>query len=87
MNWDNFSEWFQERLLKNIPENSLIIMDNAPYHNVLAEEAFPKKSHTVKRMREWLSNNEIPWSKDMLKSELLNLTTFGRTFKIPLYTP
>lgn len=73
MNWDNFSEWFQERLLKNIPENSLIIMDNAPYHNVLAEEAFPKKSHTVKRMREWLSNNEIPWSKDMLKSELFQL--------------
>ena len=73
MNWDNFSGWFQEKLLKNIPENSLIIMDNAAYHNVLAEEAFPKKSHSVKRLREWLSNNEIPWSKDMLKSELFKL--------------
>ena len=73
MNWDNFSAWFQEKLLKNIPENSLIIMDNAAYHNVLAEEAFPKKSHSVKRLREWLSNNEIPWSKDMLKSELFEL--------------
>jgi len=73
MNWDNFSKWFQEKLLKNIPENSLIIMDNAPYHNVLVEEAFPKKSHSVKRLREWLSNNEIPWTKDMLKSELFDL--------------
>ncbi len=73
MNWDNFSKWFQEKLLKNIPENSLIIMDNAPYHNVLVEEAFPKKSHSVKRLREWLSNNEIPWTKDMLKSELFEL--------------
>jgi len=73
MNWDNFSKWFQEKLLKNIPENSLIIMDNAPYHNVLVEEAFPKKSHSVKKMREWLSNNEIPWTKDMLKSELFDL--------------
>lgn len=73
MNWDNFSEWFQEKLLKNIPENSLIIMDNAAYHNVLAEEAFPKKSHSVKRLREWLSNNEIPWTQDMLKSELFEL--------------
>lgn len=73
MNWDNFSEWFQEKLLKNIPENSLIIMDNAAYHNVLAEEAFPKKSHSVKRLREWLSNNQIPWTKDMLKSELFEL--------------
>jgi transposase len=73
MNWDNFSKWFQEKLLKNIPENSLIIMDNAPYHNVLVEEAFPKKSHSVKRLREWLSNNEFPWTKDMLKSELFDL--------------
>ena len=73
MNWDNFSKWFQEKLLKNIPENSLIIMDNAPYHNVLVEEAFPKKSHSVKRLREWLSGNEIPWTKDMLKSELFDL--------------
>jgi len=73
MNWDNFSEWFQEKLLKNIPKNSLIIMDNAAYHNVFAEEAFPKKSHSVKRLREWLSNNKIPWNKDMLKSELFEL--------------
>ena len=73
MNWDNFSEWFQDKLLKNIPENSLIIMDNATYHNVLAEEAFPKKSHSVKRLREWLSNNKIPWTKDMLKSELFEV--------------
>ena len=73
MNWNNFSKWFQEKLLKNIPENSLIIMDNAAYHNVLAEEAFPKKNHTIKRLREWLSNNKIPWTKDMLKSELFEL--------------
>jgi len=73
MNWDNFSKWFQEKLLKNIPKNSLIIMDNAPYHNILVEEAFPRKSHSVKRLREWLSNNEIPWTKDMLKSELFDL--------------
>lgn len=73
MNWDNFSKWFQEKLLKNIPNNSLIIMDNAPYHNVLVEEAFPKKTHSVKRLREWLSKNKIPWTEDMLKSELFEL--------------
>jgi len=73
MNWGNFSEWFQEKLLKNIPDNSLIIMDNSPYHNVLVEKAFPKKSHSVKRLREWLSHNDIPWTKDMLKEELYEL--------------
>lgn len=73
MNWDNFSEWFQDKLLKNIPKNSVIIMDNAAYHNVLSEEAFPKKSHSLKRLRDWLSHNEIPWTTDMLKSELFAL--------------
>lgn len=73
MNWDNFSEWFQDKLLKNIPKNSVIIMDNAAYHNVLSEEAFPKKSHSLKRLRDWLSHNEIPWTTDMLKSELFSL--------------
>ena len=48
-------------------------MDNAPYHNVLVEEAFPKKTHSVKRLREWLSKNKIPWTEDMLKSELFEL--------------
>jgi transposase len=73
MNWDNFSKWFKENLLKNIPENSLIILDNAPYHNVLTEEAFPKKTHSVKRFREWLTTNDIPWTNDMLKPELYEL--------------
>lgn len=48
-------------------------MDNAAYQNVLAEGAFPKRTHTVQRLRDWLSNNEIPWTKDMLKSELFEL--------------
>ncbi len=73
MNRDTFSKWFQEKLLPNIPPNSLIIMDNASYHNVLVEEAFPKPSHSAKRLREWLSFNEIPWTNDMLKSELFDL--------------
>jgi transposase len=73
MNWGNFSKWFQESLLKNIPDNSIIIMDNAPYHNVFEDEAFPKKSHSVRRFREWLSNNKVPWTADMLKEELFEL--------------
>ena len=73
MNCEVFTEWFEKYLLKNIPAKSLIIMDNASYHNVLVEEAFPKKNHSVKRLQDWLSHNEIPWSKDMLKAELYEL--------------
>lgn len=73
MNWTIFRKWFTEQLLPNIPKNSLIIMDNAPYHNVLTEEAFPKPSHSVRKLREWLTHNEHPWRDDMLKIELLDL--------------
>lgn len=73
MNWNVFLEWFQNQLLKNIPKNSIIILDNAAYHNVLTEEAFPKKSHSVQRLKDWLTHNQIPWSEDMLKEELYDL--------------
>lgn len=73
MNWDVFSQWFKEQLLPNIPENSLIILDNASYHNVLTEEAFPKQTHSIQKMRAWLTHNEFPWGKDMLKAELYEL--------------
>ncbi len=73
MNWNVFSAWFKDQLLPNIPENSLIILDNAPYHNVLTEEAFPKQNHSAQRLRAWLTHNDIPWRNDMLKSELYEL--------------
>lgn len=73
MNWGTFSDWFENKLLTNIPKNSLIILDNAAYHNVLTEDAFPKKNHTMQRFKDWLSHNNIPWSSDMLKEELYEL--------------
>jgi len=73
MNWKEFSSWFSKQLLPNIPKNSLIILDNASYHNVLSEGTFPKKSHKISILQEWLSHNDIPWKKDMLKAELYEL--------------
>jgi transposase len=73
MNWENFSRWFLTQLLPNIPANSLIIMDNAKYHNVLMAGAFPDASSRKQELREWLNRIEIPWTEDMLKPELLAL--------------
>jgi transposase len=73
MNWDVFSKWFKDQLLPNIPDKSIIILDNAVYHNVLAEEAFPKPTHTVQRLQDWLRHNNIPWTTDMVKAELFEL--------------
>ena len=73
MNWDNFSKWFLTQLLPNIPPKSLIILDNARYHNVYAADFFPSKSSTKVQLRHWLTRNGYPWREDMLKSELLEI--------------
>ena len=74
MNWENFSKWFKTQLLPNIPQESIVILDNAKYHNVL-EDVIPNKSSKKEQLRHWLTYNGYPWREDMLKSELLELCT------------
>lgn len=73
MNWDNFSKWFSEQLLPNTPSNSIIILDNARYHNVFAEDTFPTAKNTKDQLRNWLTRNDLTWTDDMLKPELFAL--------------
>jgi transposase len=73
MNWENFSTWFSDHLLPHIPSHSLIILDNAPYHNVLVEDAFPTPKSRKERLWAWLTKNDIPCTPDMLKPELYYL--------------
>lgn len=48
-------------------------MDNASYHNTTEESAFPNSNSSKDTIRKWLDDNEIPWSQDMLKTELYAL--------------
>ncbi len=73
MDWGNFSRWFTEQLLPNIPENSIIIMDNASYHNAVEANSFPKSNSAKEDLRKWLDDKEIPWGQDLLKTELYTL--------------
>ena len=75
MNWANFSKWFTSQLLPNIPAKSIIILDNAKYHNVLTDGFFPNTSTSKTQLRAWLTRNGYPWREDMLKAELLELCT------------
>ena len=83
MNWDNFSKWFKGQLLPNIPPKSLIILDNARYHNVYSDNFFPNKSSSKEQLRRWLTRNSYPWQEDMLKSELMELC--ARFAPVPEY--
>lgn len=73
MNWTNFSRWFAEQLMPQIPEESLVILDNARYHNVLVEGVFPGANHTKEQLQQWLTRNGHAWHDNMLKSELLDM--------------
>lgn len=73
MNWENFSTWFSNQLLPNIPSQSLIILDNARYHNVLLEDSSPTPQSRKNQLQAWLTKNHIPWTLDMLKPELYEL--------------
>ncbi len=73
MNGDIFKKWFTEKLLPGIPKSSFIIMDNAPYHGVLAESSAPTAASSKETIRAWLSNNKISYSPDCLKAELVDM--------------
>ena len=73
MNEALFMKWFKEMLIPNIPSNSLIIMDNASYHNVLSNHSAPTATCKKERIRAWLEEQNIPLKKDCLKVELIDI--------------
>ena len=72
MNAQHFLEWFETQLMPNIPPHSLIILDNAKYHNTVVEKV-PTKSSRKEDMRQWLTRHGIPFNPNDLKRDLLCL--------------
>ena len=73
MNAKLFQKWFVEKLLPNLPESALIVMDNASYHNALASGSAPTPACTKEKIRAWLEANKIPCKEDCLKVELVEI--------------
>lgn len=72
MNFDNFYKWLSEKLIPNLQPNSVIVLDNAPYHNKVLNPA-PTSSSTKEIMIEWLVQKGIPVSTSMLKPEIYSI--------------
>lgn len=72
MNSEMFLKWCKEKLIPNLEEPSVIIMDNAPYHSTQLEKQ-PCSSWTKSAISEWLQNNNVPHENSMHKAELLSL--------------
>ncbi len=73
MNKDLFLKWFTEMLIPNLPDGSLIVMDNASYHNTMTEYSAPTTSSPKDKIRSWLEQNKIYCREDCLKAELVEI--------------
>ena len=69
MNYEVFAKWFMEKLIPNIPDNSLIVMDNASYHNLLSSHSAPTPTCSKKKIQDWLEKNNIACSEDCFWGE------------------
>lgn len=83
MNQEMFTKWFRDKLLPNIPESSLIIMDNAAYHNVLSAHSAPTSTCKKEKIRLWLEQNNIPLKEDCLKVEMIEI--LNKITPVPTY--
>lgn len=70
MDGNYFENWFKTKLLPNILPNSVIVMDNAPYHSIKLEK-LPTTAWKKCDIQAWLSRKGISWLQDSVKAELL----------------
>ncbi|XP_075985598.1 uncharacterized protein LOC142982799 [Anticarsia gemmatalis] len=72
MNAENYEKWLKERLVPNLPPNSVVVLDNASYHNVQNDRA-PNSNSKKIEMQRWLTEKNIAFNQDMKKIELYDL--------------
>lgn len=56
MNYTNYEKWLKEKLIPNLPPRSVLIIDNAPYHNVQNEKP-PHSRSRRDQMISWLQKH------------------------------
>ena len=72
MDGHNFKKWVQEKLLPNVHEKSLFVLDNASYHNFVdPEDQIPTNAWKLVEIREWFRRQNIDFNEKSFKYELL----------------
>lgn len=72
MDTTNFKKWLIEKLIPNLPPNSIVVLDNAPYHSTQIEKP-PTSVATKAVIKQWLLDNNIEFDERMTKSEMYYL--------------
>jgi transposase len=85
MNFDNYERWLRTQLIPNLKPNSVLIIDNASYHNVVENPA-PSSNSRKAEMRQWLEERDIITPPNLLKAELYQIVLQNKekykTYKI-----
>ena len=82
MNEENFTKWFKGQLLPNISDNSVIIMDNAAYHNMFLEDDVPLLTSKKIFLQKWLIDNKVTFDDNSLRIQLIDLIKQHRPTRI-----
>lgn len=78
MNFNNYKRWLKDQLIPNLPEKSVLVIDNASYHNV---QLNPSPTSNTKKadMIRWLIRNDVQCNEKMLKPELYQLIKLNKS--------
>jgi transposase len=77
MNFENYEKWLKTQLIPNLPPRSVLVIDNAPYHNVQLNKA-PTSSSRRAEMTDWLAVRNIPFCDSMYKPDLYTLIKLNK---------
>lgn len=69
-----FENWFRDQLLPNIPENSVIVMDNASYHSRQLEK-IPRKGTRKAEIIDFLVKRGISYPEKSTVKQLLEIVS------------
>lgn len=86
MNGVNFEKWIKERVIPNLPDNSVVVIDNAPYHGEQVDKA-PTQRSTKRVMVDWLqrhgeTHDEKTTRKAVLFEAIQRLKPPNKIYKI-----
>ena len=74
MNGKVFLEWVETQLIPALPQKYLLVLDNAPYHNIRTDDSnAPTSSSRKQEMQDWLSSRGIEFEPKALKPQLYNI--------------
>ena len=79
MNRKVFMNWFENNLLPALSQNSIVVLDNASYHNLKVEGTKSPTTATKKvDIQQWLCKQGVNFTQKVLKAELLELVKQNR---------